>query len=255
MKLTVDYSSNEVLLETKDGREKLPLYSDRAFELISAAWLKVGWNQKYSYMFTWLGRPIIQLPDDIIRIQELIFRLRPDVIIETGVAHGGSLILYASIAELLGRGRVIGIDIEIKPENRSEIERHPLSRRIHLIEGSSTDDKIVHAVREQIRPAESVLVLLDSNHSYDHVRRELDLYSPLVSKDCYLVATDGIMQDLSDTPRGRLDWQKDNPARAARDFAADNPDFVLETPQRLFCENTLNFDVTYWPTAWLRRIR
>lgn len=255
MKLTIDDTAQELLIETLEGSETIPLYSDRAFELLSAVHVKVGWNQKYSYGFTWLGRPIIQLPEDAFRIQELVFRIKPDVIIETGVAHGGSIIFYASLTQLLGRGRVIGVDIEIRPKNRAAIEQHPLFDRIDLIEGSSTSAEVVEAVRRQIAPGETTLILLDSNHSYDHVCRELGAYAPMVSVGSYIVAMDGVMQDLADVPRGRPEWDRDNPARAARDFAAQNSDFVLEEPAPMFRENTLTFYPTYWPDAYLRRVR
>src|SRR6202041_1198377 len=137
---------------------------------------------KYSYSFTWLGRPIVQLPEDILLIQEAIYQVKPDVIVETGVAHGGSLIFYASLCKTMEKGRVIGIDIEIRPSNRAAVEAHPLSSFITLLEGSSTNPDVVKQVRAAIRPKEVVLVLLDSCHSKDHVLEELQAYSPLVSK-------------------------------------------------------------------------
>src|SRR5262249_2601890 len=159
-------------------------------------WLNVGWTQRYSYSFTWLGRPLIQLPEDVLRIQEVIHRVKPDVIVETGVAHGGSLILYASLCKAMDRGRVIGIDIEIRPHNRSAIEAHPLAHYITLIEGSSTDASVVGRVKSLIKPSETVLVILDSNHTRGHVLAELEAYAPIVTPNSYIVATDGIMADV-----------------------------------------------------------
>src|SRR5882757_7153267 len=135
MKLLVDTDAKTILVEDGHGATTFPLYSKEAFELLSRQWVNVGWDQKYPYTFSWLGRPIIQLPEDIIRIQEVIYRLKPDVIIETGVAHGGSLILYASLCQAMGKGRVIGVDVEIRPHNRAAIETHELARWIDLIEG------------------------------------------------------------------------------------------------------------------------
>jgi cephalosporin hydroxylase len=255
MKLIIDDTGQELTVESRGTRETMPLYSDRAFELISAFHLKVGWNQKYSYSFTWLGRPIIQLPEDILRIQEVVFRVQPDVIIETGVAHGGSLVFYASLCKLLGRGRVIGIDIEIRPDRRGEIAQHPMSDRIELIEGNSIAPEIVETVTRRIAQGETTLVILDSNHSYTHVCLELEAYSRLVSIGSYIIATDGVMRDLADTPGGRPEWQLDNPARAAIDFAAQNSRFVLERPMLLFNESTVRSTATYWPDAYLRRVR
>lgn len=251
MKIIIDSDAKTVQL----GEESptLELYSDEAFAVLSRLWLKVGWNQRYSYRFTWLGRPVIQLPEDLLRIQEVIYRLRPTVIIETGVAHGGSLIFYATLCHALERGQVIGIDLEIRPHNRSALEQHPLSRYLHLIEGDSAHAGTVARVRSRIAAADTVIVILDSNHSYRHVTDELNAYAPLVTPGSYLVATDGIMGDLYDTPTGQMTWKTDNPARATEDFVAAHPEFVMESPTRLFDEGRTRQDVSYWPGAWLRR--
>lgn len=253
MKFTVDTEAKTLTCEGSTGPEELPLYSDRAFEILSEAWVKVGWNQRYSYTFSWMGRPIIQLPEDMIRTQEVIHRVQPDVIIETGVAHGGSLIYYASLCKALGRGRVIGIDIEIRPHNRQAIESHPLASYITLIEGSSTDPEVVAQVRSLVKPDEAVLVLLDSNHTKAHVADELAAYHPLVTPGSYLVATDGIMKDLSDVPRGQAEWTWDHPTAAAIEFAAAHPEFELAQPPWTFNESGLSQNITHWPGAWLRR--
>ena len=136
MKLIIDPEARKLVHETSSETHIFDLYSREAFELISMQWVRVGWNQKYPYTFSWMGRPIIQLPEDMIRIQEVIYRVKPDVIIETGVAHGGSLIYYASLCKAMENGRVIGIDIEIRPRNRKAIEYHELSSYLRLIEGS-----------------------------------------------------------------------------------------------------------------------
>ena len=134
MKIVIDQEAHTI--ETENTI--LPLYSPEGFRLISDLWLKVGWDQKHLYGFTWIGRPIIQIPDDMIRIQEVIYSLKPDVIIETGVAHGGSLIFMASLCKAIGTGRIIGVDIEIRPHNRKAIEDHELYDLITLVEGDST---------------------------------------------------------------------------------------------------------------------
>ncbi|GMV63275.1 MAG: hypothetical protein AMXMBFR74_24430 [Parvibaculum sp.] len=250
MKIEIDTEKRTV---NADGRT-LDLYSDAAFGILSDLWVKVGWNQKYSYGFSWLGVPIIQLPEDMIRYQEAVWALKPDVIVETGVAHGGSAIFSASLCRLMGHGRVIAVDIEVRPHNRSRIEEHPLADLITLIEGSSTDDLIVERIRNHIKLGEKVLVVLDSDHSYEHVMGELEAYAPLVSEGSWIVATDGLMQYLTDVPRGQTDWNNDNPARAARDFAAKNPEFRIEQPAWPFNESTLSENITHWPDAWLRRV-
>ena len=179
--------------------------------------------------------------------------MQPDVIIETGVAHGGSLIFYASLCKLLGRGRVIGIDIEIRPHNRAAIEQHELFPLITLIEGSSTAPDVVEKVHSLIKPGEKVLVILDSNHTRQHVRKELESYHSLVSPGSYIVATDGIAKDLADVPRGNPDWKTDHPAAAAEEFAAQHPEFSIEQPPWPFNESELSQNVTHWPSAWLKR--
>jgi cephalosporin hydroxylase len=186
-------------------------------------------------------------------MQEAIFQIKPDVIIETGIAHGGSLIFYSSLCKVMENGRVIGIDIEIRPHNRAAIEAHPLSDRITLIEGSSTAPEIVAQVKSLVKPGETVLVILDSNHTYAHVADELEAYASLVTPGSYIVATDGIMYDLTDVPRGQPEWATDNPAWAARDFAAKHPEFVITQPTWPFNESLLDQNITHWPSAWIRR--
>src|SRR5437879_3266395 len=174
MNLIIDTTEGKLTTETEAETRVLELYCKEALQLISQQWLKIGWNQKYPYTFSWLGRPIVQLPEDMIRVQEVIYRVRPDVIIETGVAHGGSLIYYASLCKVMGRGRVIGIDIEIRPHNRRAIETHEMNEMITLIEGSSTSSDVVQQVHSLVESSEVVFVILDSNHSKQHVADELE---------------------------------------------------------------------------------
>lgn len=255
MKIVIDDLQNTLTIETNENIKKVPLYSKEAFEIISKQWLKVGWNQKYVYTFSWMGRPIIQLPEDMIRIQEVIYRVKPDVIIETGVAHGGALIFYASLCKAMDNGRVIGIDIEIRPHNREAIEKHELSSYITLIEGDSTDQKIVKQVKGLVKLNETVIIILDSNHTKQHVLKELEAYSPLVSKGSYIVATDGSMKDLHDVPRGKPEWIWDNPMGAALEFATKNPEFVIEQPKWAFNESELTEVITHWPGAYLKCVK
>lgn len=253
MKMEIDTESGQLLIKENGGERQLPLYSRDAFELLSRIWLKVGWNEKHPYTFSWLGRPIIQLPEDVLRMQEVIYAVKPDVIIETGVAHGGSLILYASLCKAMGKGRVIGIDIEIRPHNRQAIEAHELNSYITLIEGSSIAADTVQSVAALLKPDETVLVILDSNHTKAHVAAELEAYSKLVTPGSYIVATDGSMEFLHDVPRGDAGWLTDNPSAAAREFAATHPEFVLAQPAWPFNESELRENITHWPSAWLRR--
>lgn len=253
MRLTIDTETCLLVLDSGKVRREVPLYSKEAFELISKQWLKVGWNQKYPYTFSWMGRPIIQLPEDLIRVQEVVYRVRPDVLIETGVAHGGSLIFYASLFKAMGHGRVIGIDVEIRPHNRSAIEAHELCPLITLIEGSSVEAEVVKQVASLVQPDEKVMIILDSNHTKRHVLEELEAYHHLVSAGSYIVATDGSMGELYDVPRGKPEWQVDNPATAAVEFAKRHQEFALEQPSWPFNESLLAENITHWPSAWLRR--
>jgi cephalosporin hydroxylase len=250
MRITIDTDAGTL---TTDGAEPVSLYSPEAFEHLSRLWLRTGWALRYSYSFTWMGRPIIQLPEDIIRMQELIYRVRPDVIIETGVAHGGSLIFYASLFEAMGKGRVIGIDIEIRPHNRKAIEEHALSTKITLIEGSSTDPGTVAQVRRIIHAGEVVLVVLDSNHTSDHVFAELQMYGPLVTPGSYIVVTDGILADLQGLPGAPQDCVSNNPSAAVERFGKEQDNFTLEEPGFGFNEGRTTERITYWPRAFLRR--
>lgn len=254
MKITIDTTDQVIEVEDETGKHQFPLYTREAFELLSRMWVKVGWNQKYEYTFSWLGRPIIQLPEDIIRFQEVVYRIKPDVIIETGIAHGGTLMLSASLCKAMGKGRVIGVDIEIRPHNRQAIEAHELFPWITLIEGSSTDLKIIQNVKSMINPGEVVLILLDSNHTKQHVLAELNAYCVVVTPGSYIIASDGIMQDLYDVPRGKREWLNDNPSEAAIEFVHSHPEFVIEQPSWPFNESKLDKNITHWPGAWLRRV-
>jgi len=255
MKIVIDTEMKSLKVESQTGEKNIGLFTKEAFELISRLWIKTGWNQKYQYTFTWLGRPIIQLPEDVLRVQEVVYRLKPDVIIETGIAHGGSLIFWASLCSVMGKGRVIGIDIEIRSHNRQAIESHELFPWINLIEGSSTDAKIVKQVKSMIIPGDIVLIILDSNHTKEHVLAELEAYHEMISPGSYIVATDGIMQDLYDVPQGKVEWKNNNPAEAAIEFARNHPNYVIEQPPWIFNESELDKNITHWPGAWLCRVK
>src|SRR5687767_2059719 len=150
----------------------------------------------YSYNFSWMGRPIIQYPQDIIAMQEIIWQTKPDLIIETGIAHGGSIVYYASLLELIGKGLVLGIDIDIREHNKKAIEAHPMFKRIKMFEGSSVDENMLQKVKEVAKDKEMILVVLDSNHTHEHVLAELRMYSELVTKGSYLVVFDTIVEKL-----------------------------------------------------------
>jgi cephalosporin hydroxylase len=252
--VTIDEQNAVVVVSDENGTVQHPLASPEAFSAVSAAWLRCGWDTKYVYGFTWLGRPIIQLPDDMFRLQEVIYRVKPDVILETGIAHGGSLVFHASLCRAMGKGRVIGVDVEIRPHNRAAVEAHELREHIAMVEGSSTDPATVAEVRAMIAPGERVIAILDSNHSKSHVLGELAAYGEMVSVGSYIVACDGIMGRLAGAPRSQPGWGWDNPTEAAKEFAAADPRFVIEEPEFPFNEGMITERVTYWPGAYLKRV-
>lgn len=245
---------NDLVTIIDDGKEATyGIGTPEAFRVLSALWLRSGWDTKYVYGFSWMGRPIIQLPDDMIRIQEVLFQVQPDVILETGIAHGGSLVFYASLCKALGKGRVVGVDVEIRPHNRKAVEEHFLAPFITMIEGSSIEPQTVATVRSHIRPQDKVIVMLDSCHLKDHVRAELEAYAPLVSPGSYIVAMDGIMGQVVGAPRTSPDWTWNNPVSAVREFLAEHEEFELLEPAFPFNEGLITERVTYWPSCYLRR--
>jgi cephalosporin hydroxylase len=242
------------------------LKKDVDVQALSRIWLREITRHKYAYNFSWMGRPLIQFPQDMTAIQELVWRVRPDLIIETGIAHGGSLIMSASLLAMLDycdaveantlldpkttRRRVLGIDIDIRPHNRAAIEAHPMAHRIDMIEGSSIAPDIISRVREVANGYQRILVLLDSNHTHEHVLAELEAYAPLVSKNSYCVVFDTLIEDMpadmfSDRPWGN----GDNPKTAVTAFLADHSEFVIDT------DIEAKILITVAPGGYLRRIR
>ena len=207
---------------------------------------------QYSYNFSWMGRPIIQYPQDMIAMQEIIWNLQPDLIIETGIAHGGSLIYYASILELIGKGEVLGIDIDIREHNKVAIENHPMFKRITMIQGSSIDEAIVAQVKEHTEGKKTIIVVLDSNHTHDHVLAELEMYAPFVSLNSYIVVYDTIVEKLPENylPGLERPWGVgDNPHTAATTFLSKNNQFEIDKA----IDNKLLISVA--PDGYLKRIR
>jgi cephalosporin hydroxylase len=247
MKIVIDTHEKALHVVDEDGEEQHHgLYDAEAFRVLSEVWLKVGWDLKYTYDFRWQGRPVIQMPEDLIRLQEVVWSTRPDVIVETGVAHGGSAVFFASLLELLGRGKVIAVEVELRPHNRSAIEAHPLFPRIALVDGSSTDPATLEKVRREIPSAARVMVMLDSNHTQEHVARELDMYGSLVSPGCYLVVADGVQGLLHDVPRGKPEWKDNHPVNAIHPFLESHDEFELDPSFNLY-------GITYFQDGFLRR--
>ncbi len=223
---------------------------DEKFKELSQHWFDTSLKYEYPYHFTWLGRPIIQYPQDMIALQELIWKIKPDLIVETGIARGGSLIFTASILELIGKGNVIGIDIDIRKNNKEEIEKHPLFKRITMIEGSSIDKKTCKKVFDLAKGKKKILVLLDSFHTHNHVLQELKLYSTLVNKGSYLVVFDSVIEDMPENSFPNRPWNKgNNPKTAIVDFLKKNDCFKIDSS----IENKLM--VTSCPSGFLKCIK
>jgi cephalosporin hydroxylase len=186
----------------------------------------------YSYLWTWLGVPIIQMPADIIATQEIIWRTKPDIIIETGVARGGSVLFLASMLELIGKGKVIGVDVDIRAHNRHSIETHKFAKRITLVEGGSTDPSTMEIVKGHIKPGDSVMVILDSDHSYQHVLSECRLYGDLVTKDQYMIVADTLVghlnEDEAPKKRSKLWFKGNDPLTAANEYLDENKKFAVD---------------------------
>lgn len=240
--------------------------SDSALAARSLAWILAASQYRYSYNFSWLGRPIIQFPPDIVAMQELIWAVQPDLIVETGIAHGGSLVLSASMLALLDyadaaatgevldprrpKRKVLGLDIDIRPHNRSAIEAHPMSSRIEMIQGSSADPSVVSQVQDRAKNAGRVLVALDSNHTHEHVLAELEAYAPLVSVGSYCVVFDTLIEDSPAGSFPNRPWDKgDNPKTAVRDFLKSHPDFEIDKQ----IDHKLLISVA--PDGYLKRVR
>lgn len=204
--------------------------NDENLKELSYKWFIESCKYKYSYNFSWLGRPIIQFPQDIVVLQEIIWQVKPDLIIETGIAHGGSLIFHASMMEMIGGdGEIIGMDIDIREHNRKEIEKHRLFKRINIIEGSSVEPVVFKRVEELSEDKNKIMVILDSMHTHEHVLKELQLYSQLVSKDSYLVVFDTVIEDMPEDSFPDRPWGKgNNPKTAVWEFLKTNKRFEID---------------------------
>ncbi|WP_422847848.1 cephalosporin hydroxylase family protein [Acidovorax sp. M14] len=263
--MSISNAKGPVELFLQEREDRLQRYAeDVSFQALSAEWLQASMQRQYVYNFDWLGRPIIQYPQDIVAMQELVWRVRPDLIIETGIAHGGSLVLSASLLAMLdmcdaieggvaldprqSKRKVLGVDIDIRPHNRSAIEGHPMASRIEMIQGSSIAPEVVAQVREFAKGYERVLVCLDSMHTHAHVVAELEAYAPLVSVGSYCVVFDTFVEDMpakffSDRP-----WDVgNNPKTAVREWLQGHPAFETDPhwPGKLM--------VTVAPEGFLRR--
>ena len=246
------------------AREIDSLGQDAEFTRLTREWMDRANAGKYSYHFEWLGRPIIQYPQDIVAFQEIVWETRPDIIVETGIAHGGSLVLSASLLAMLDladaeaagstvdprnpKRLVVGVDIDIREHNRAAIGAHPLRHYMRTVQGSSVADDVIDQVRALVEGRQRVLVVLDSNHTHEHVLRELELYAPLTTPGSYCIVYDTVIEDLPDGMFPDRPWGRgDNPKTAAWEYLKSHPEFEIDTsiPAKL--------GITVAPDGFLRR--
>lgn len=238
----------ECASEIKAQGDNLPL------QQLTRSWMDTANSGKYSYHFEWLGRPIIQYPQDILAMQQIIWEVKPDLIIETGIAHGGSLIFSASMLELVAactgiEGEVIGIDIDIRPHNRKAIEEHPMYKRISMIQGSSIAPEIIAQVREKAKGKKRILVCLDSNHTHDHVLAELKAYAPLATVGSYCVVMDTVIEDMPEGFFPDRPWGKgNNPKTSVWEYLKSHSEFEIDKT----IQNKIM--ITVAPDGYLKRV-
>lgn len=228
----MSHPDDRAQFQAESAAHALQMGEDSALFEMSKDLIVAADKHNYCYLWTWLGVPIIQMPADIVALQEVVWRSKPDVIIETGVARGGSLVFFASLQQLIGKGKVVGVDIDIRAHNRDTIENHPMAKRISLIEGSSIADETLKKVRSEIPDGASVMVVLDSDHSRDHVLAELRAYAPMVTKSQYMIVADTILGFLSHeqtpTARSKVWYEGDEPLAALRLFMTETDEFELD---------------------------
>ena len=260
-----DATGDPYALFLEESRRRVTAYpSDASWRQTSSSWMARGFSQKYMYNFCWMGRPIIQWPTDMVAMQEIIWRVRPDLVIETGIAHGGSLILSASMLAMLdicdaiedkrsmdpatSRRRVLGVDIDIRAHNRAAIEAHPMASRIQMIQGSSIAPDVIAQVRAIAANYSRVLVCLDSNHTHDHVLAELEAYAPLTSPGSYCVVFDTVVEDMPADAFPDRPWGPgNNPKTAVWQYLKSHPEFTIDK------EIESKLLITVAPDGWLRR--
>jgi cephalosporin hydroxylase len=240
----------------KEVQERISVIKqNEALKSSAHAFMKASVDPKYSYNFSWLGRPIIQYPQDMVAMQELLWEVKPDLIIETGIAHGGSLIFYASILELIAtctghEGKVLGIDIDIRPHNRKAIEEHPMFKRISMIQGSSITPEIVAQVVERAKGHKRIMVCLDSNHTHDHALAELEAYAPLTSVGSYCVVFDTLIEDMGEGAYPERSWGVgNNPKTAVWQYLKTHSEFEINKS----IDNKLLISVA--PDGYLKRVK
>jgi cephalosporin hydroxylase len=252
MRITIDTDAQVLQLAEGGEATGYSLFSPEAFRILSRYWLAMAWNLGHWNSFTWMGRQLLQLPDDVLRLAEVLWTLRPATIVETGVYEGGSTLFFAGLCRLHGGGRVISVEREFRPGVREAIQQGA-GESVTLIEGDSASPETAERVRRSIRAGERVCVFLDSDHSAQHVAAELRHFSPLVSPGCYLIVADSICRELAHAPEGDPTWSWNHPGAAVDEFLSLHPEFSRERPPCLSPEGRDFAQLSYFPDTWLRR--
>ena len=253
MRLTIDTEASTIEVTEHGLTTQHPLFSPEAFRVVARQWTVLGWNLGHWQTLSWMGRQLLQLPDDVLRLAELFWRLRPDVILETGVYDGGSTLFFASLCRLRGVGRVISIEKEFRSGVREAI-RQNAGDTVVTIEGDSSSPETALQARRHIGKADRVCVFLDSDHSALHVEAELCNFSPLVSLGCYLIVADTICPELAETPDGESSWFWNHPGSAVDTLLSQHPEFTRDRPRPLFPGAADFTELSYFPGTWLRRL-
>jgi len=252
MRILIDSDAGTLQVRESTGAAEYPLFSPEAFRVVSRQFLTLGWNLGHWSTFSWMGRQLLQFPDDVLRLAELLWRVRPDVILETGIYDGGSTLLFAALCRLAGAGRVISIEKEIRAGVREAVQDWG-SGLVTLVEGDSASAEAAAIARRAIGSGERVCVFLDADHSAKHVAAELRHYGPLVTSGCYLIVADSVIPEFAHTPSGERSWSWDNPGAAVDAFLAEYPEFLRERPLARFGEGADFSELSYFPDTWLRR--
>jgi cephalosporin hydroxylase len=247
MIITIDTERRLVQVTDAGAAREYPLFGADAFQILSRQWMALGWNLGHWSTFSWRGRQFLQFPDDVLRLGELFWRLRPDVIVETGVYDGGSALFFSGLCR-----HVISVERQLRPGVREAIFQDA-DAVVTLIEDDSADPRTAARVGNLIGAEDRVCVFLDSDHRAPHVRAELENFSRFVSPGCYLIVADSNLAELADTPGGDRAWASDNPGRAVDEFLASHPEFLHERPAPLYPAEFDFTELSYFPMSWLRR--
>lgn len=254
--LKVNFTKNKISYILKDKKKSFNLFSENSFNIVKKFWEEYCWHFKYTYQFTWLGFPVIQLADDLIQVQELIYKEKPDFIVETGIARGGSIIFYSSICKLINHGKVIGVDIKIRKKNKELLDKSFLKNYFKLIESDSNNKKLILKLKNLLKNKKT-LVILDSNHEYEHVLKELINYGEIITKGSFILVTDGIVDTMTYSPRRKIYNKNGGPLKALKEYLNLNKKFKKMKKPIIFNNSLVKKDIrlTHFPNGLIKKIK